>query len=194
MPISPLGPVLVLRSRGRTARVQATSVAATRRLLRALVSLPAARRPRLLLAPAPTGGGDVPPPPRPQAGDLATLGPIYLAVGSRFGIDWRVLAAINEVETSLGTNLSTSTAGAVGWMQFMPGTWRSYGIDGSGDGVADPWDPEDAIFSAANYLAASGAATDIRRAVFSYNHAWWYVNKVLRIAAALPETPPRSAR
>ena len=81
--------------------------------------------------------------------------------------------------------MSVSSAGAVGWMQFMPGTWRSYGVDASGDGIADPTDPYDAIESAAIYLEASGARRDIRRALFSYNHAWWYVDQVLRIAAGM---------
>ena len=103
----------------------------------------------------------------------------------RHGIAWQVLAAINTVETGLGTNVTVSSAGAVGWMQFMPGTWRTYGVDASGDGIADPNDPYDAIESAAIYLEAAGARRDIRRAVFAYNHAWWYVDEVLRIAARM---------
>jgi murein DD-endopeptidase MepM/ murein hydrolase activator NlpD len=68
-------------------------------------------------------------------------------------------------------------------MQFMPATWRGYGTDANGDGLADPWNAEDAIYSAARYLAASGAPTDLRRAVFAYNHADWYVEDVLNLAA-----------
>ena len=102
-------------------------------------------------------------------------------------IDWRVLAAINRIETNFGQNTHVSSAGAVGWMQFLPSTWRRWGTDASGDGIADPYDPQDAIFSAARYLDAAGAQSDIRRAVFAYNHADWYVNDVLRMAAALPE-------
>jgi hypothetical protein len=72
-------------------------------------------------------------------------------------------------------------------MQFMPGTWRAYGTDANGDGVKDPYDPEDAIFSAARYLRASGYANDVHAALFAYNHAGWYVEDVLararRIAA-----------
>jgi murein DD-endopeptidase MepM/ murein hydrolase activator NlpD len=67
-------------------------------------------------------------------------------------------------------------------MQFMPSTWLRWGTDADGNGLADPWDPVDAVYSAARYLAASGAASDIRQAVFSYNHAWWYVNDVLQLA------------
>src|SRR5581483_3504605 len=65
---------------------------------------------------------------------------------------------------------------------FMPDTWLRWGIDADGDGIADPWNPVDAINSAARYLAACGAATDIRAAVYSYNHADWYVNEVLQLA------------
>ena len=82
-----------------------------------------------------------------------------------------MLAAINKVESNFGRNMGPSSAGAIGWMQFMPSTWLRWGTDANGDGTADPWNPVDAIYSAARYLAASGAASDIRQAVFSYNHA-----------------------
>jgi len=61
--------------------------------------------------------------------------------------------------------------------------YGGYGVDGDNpaDGIADPDDLEDAIYSAANYLAASGAAQgNYRKAVFAYNHATWYVNEVLQ--------------
>ena len=112
---------------------------------------------------------------------------IYRNAGFQYGVDWRVLAAINRVETNLGRNTHISSAGAVGWMQFLPSTWRRWGADASGDGVADPYDPQDAIFSAARYLDAAGARKDIRRAIFAYNHANWYVNEILSIAASLPD-------
>jgi murein DD-endopeptidase MepM/ murein hydrolase activator NlpD len=88
--------------------------------------------------------------------------------------------------------MGPSSAGAIGWMQFMPSTWLRWGTDGNGDGVADPWNPVDAVYSAARYLAACGAASDIRQAVFSYNHAWWYVNDVLQLAQVYgtSELPP----
>jgi murein DD-endopeptidase MepM/ murein hydrolase activator NlpD len=56
-------------------------------------------------------------------------------------------------------------------------------MDADGDGVANPWDPEDAIFAAARYLAAAGAHDDLSRAIFAYNHAEWYVEDVLNLAA-----------
>ena len=108
---------------------------------------------------------------------------IWQAAGNAYGIPWEVLAAINKVETNFGSNLGPSSAGAVGWMQFMPSTWARWGIDANGDGVADPNNPTDAIFSAARYLAGCGGQFDIARAVYCYNHADWYVNEVLALAA-----------
>jgi hypothetical protein len=93
-----------------------------------------------------------------------------------------VLAGINRIETGFGTNLNTSSAGAQGWMQFLPSTWRAYGVDQDGDGRRDPYDPADAICAAARYLRASGANTDLSRAIFAYNHASWYVDQVLLYA------------
>jgi soluble lytic murein transglycosylase-like protein len=180
------GLVLVLALDGRTVRAQATSLAATRQTLEALVALPEARRPQILLEAAPEDVADQSGPPPPRAGELATLVPIYQAAGSEYGIDWRVLAAINLVETGLGTNTNVSSAGAVGWMQFMPATWRAYGRDASGDGIADPHDPYDAIYSAARYLEAAGARTDLPKAIWAYNHADWYVRMVLDAARDLP--------
>ena len=96
---------------------------------------------------------------------------------------WQVLAAINKIESDFGRNMGPSSAGAVGWMQFMPDTWLRWGMDANGDGLADPWNPDDAVFAAARYLAAAGAHDDISRAVFAYNHAQWYVDEVLGLAA-----------
>jgi cell wall-associated NlpC family hydrolase len=114
---------------------------------------------------------------------FAALQSIWEAAGNAYGIPWTVLAAINKVETNFGENLGPSSAGAVGWMQFMPSTWARWGIDANGDGVADPDNPTDAIFSAARYLAACGGQIDITRAVYCYNHATWYVNEVMGLAA-----------
>ena len=115
--------------------------------------------------------------------------PIYQAAGIEYGVRWEVLAAINEIETDYGRNLNVSSAGAVGWMQFIPSTWRMYGTDANGDGRKDPYNPVDAIFAAARYLAAAGYENDVRRAVFAYNHADWYVDSVLlraRLIAGVP--------
>jgi murein DD-endopeptidase MepM/ murein hydrolase activator NlpD len=78
--------------------------------------------------------------------------------------------------------MGPSSAGAIGWMQFMPSTWLRWGTDADGDGVADPWNAEDAIYSAARYLAAAGGRTDLERGIFAYNHAQWYVDDVMQLA------------
>jgi murein DD-endopeptidase MepM/ murein hydrolase activator NlpD len=125
----------------------------------------------------------VPPAPAlPEQLDQAQLLGLWQGAGAQYGVPWQVLAAINKVESNFGRNMGPSSAGAVGWMQFMPGTWMEYGIDANGDGVADPWNPADAIYSAARYLAANGAASNLYDAVYRYNHAGWYVNEVLGIA------------
>ena len=71
----------------------------------------------------------------------------------------------------------------------MPATWDMYGVDANGDGVKDPFNPVDAIFAAARYLKAAGADSDIRRAVFAYNHADWYVDSVLMRAQVIGGLP-----
>jgi murein DD-endopeptidase MepM/ murein hydrolase activator NlpD len=107
------------------------------------------------------------------------LVPIYKQAARRYHVPWSVLAAINQIETDYGRNLSVSSAGALGWMQFMPETWQQWGVDADRDGVANPYSPQDAIFAAARYLRASGAARDLPGAIFAYNHAGWYVSEVL---------------
>ncbi|MFV2175633.1 lytic transglycosylase domain-containing protein [Actinomadura sp. LOL_016] len=103
------------------------------------------------------------------------------------GLSWTVLAAIGQVESSHGRNVGPSSAGALGPMQFMPATWKAYGVDGDDDGKADIMNPYDAIPGAAKYLCANGAGQGGRqlyRAVWHYNHADWYVQKVLNLAKA----------
>ena len=77
---------------------------------------------------------------------------------------------------------------AVGPMQFIPATWRAYGADGNGDGVADPFNINDAALAAAHYLCVAGGnlSTDAgqRQAVMAYNHSDAYVNEVLGLAHA----------
>jgi murein DD-endopeptidase MepM/ murein hydrolase activator NlpD len=122
------------------------------------------------------------PPAQPQTPDFQQLQALWQQAGDAYGIPWQVLAAINKVESNFGRNMGPSSAGAVGWMQFMPSTWERWGMDGDGDGIADPWNPQDAVFAAARYLAASGGQQDISRAVLAYNHAQWYVDEVLQLA------------
>jgi cell wall-associated NlpC family hydrolase len=108
--------------------------------------------------------------------------PIYQHASAQYGLGPQggaILAGINAVETDFGTNLGPSSAGAEGWMQFMPSTWAEWGVDANGDGVADPNNPEDAIFAAARYLSAAGMPADTYGAIYAYNHADWYVSEVL---------------
>jgi len=114
------------------------------------------------------------------------LVPIYDGAAERFHLGPRgpaVLAAINYRETDFGSNVATSSAGAEGWMAFLPSTFEEWGVDGNGDGVKDIFDAADAIYSAANYLHDSGAPRDWWGAIFAYNHADWYVEEVLAAAA-----------
>ncbi len=115
--------------------------------------------------------------------------PIYQACGTEYGIPWQVLASINRIETAFGTNLNVSSAGALGWMQFIPSSWRAYGVDANEDGRKDPYNPVDAICAAARYLRAAGGEEDLRRAIFAYNHADWYVDEVLLYANQYSKLP-----
>jgi hypothetical protein len=115
--------------------------------------------------------------------------PIYQACGAEYGIPWEVLAAINKIETGFGTNLNVSSAGAVGWMQFLPSSWEMYGLDANGDGRKDPYNPVDAICAAAHYLKVAGGQKDLYGAILAYNHADWYAQEVLTYARAYGRIP-----
>ncbi len=116
---------------------------------------------------------------------------LYEQAAQRYGLDWAILAGIGRVECDHGRDPDPSCtqegavnpAGAGGPMQFIAATWQRYGVDGDGDGRADRWDPADAIYSAANYLRASGAPGDYEKAILAYNHAQWYVADVEAWAA-----------
>jgi hypothetical protein len=141
---------------------------------------------------AKTGGSATPPPitPPPVSCGLTSvpsyLIPIYDAASNQYELGPAgpsILASINEIESGFGANLGPSSAGAVGWMQFMPSTWAAYGVDADADGDKDPNNPNDAIFAAARYLRAAGMPEDPEGAVFAYNHADWYVAEVMARAA-----------
>jgi len=111
---------------------------------------------------------------------------LYEQAAQHYGLDWAILAGIGKVECDHGRDPDPScthdgavnSAGAGGPMQFLASTWATYGVDADGDGPPNRWDPADAIYAAANYLRASGAPSDYERAIFSYNHASWYVADV----------------
>jgi hypothetical protein len=128
-------------------------------------------------------------PRSPETRSYEQLLGLWQRAGASYGVPWQVLGAINRIESNFGQNMGPSSAGAVGWMQFMPSTWTRWGMDGDGDGLANPWNPEDAVFAAARYLAAAGAHDSIERAIFAYNHAQWYVDDVLQQAELFGDDP-----
>jgi len=112
---------------------------------------------------------------------------VYAQVASKYGIAWQLLEAVHQIESGKRWyQPNRSSAGATGPMQFLPSTWRAYGQDGNGDGVADIMNIFDALHGAANYLAANGANRgDIDNALFRYNHSWSYVAKVKGIMSSI---------
>ena len=155
------------------------------------------------VAPAGVQGGigfDVPEAGTPRLASLSTpaapipprVKALYAQAARRYHLPWTLLAGIGMEETGHGTSHATSPAGAQGLMQFMPGTFAIYGVDGDHDGRASITSDADSIYSAANYLTRSGATTGpagVRRALFAYNHADWYVNDVLHYAHAYAADP-----
>jgi hypothetical protein len=124
----------------------------------------------------------------------------YEQAGQKYHLDWAILAGIGKVECDHGrdpdpsctTEGAVNSAGAGGPMQFLASTWAEYGVAPAG-GTPDRWNPEDAIFGAANYLKASGAPGDYKKAIFAYNHAEWYVNEVESWAAKYRGSPTTTA-
>jgi soluble lytic murein transglycosylase-like protein len=131
------------------------------------------------LAAIPRSPGRLPPIRVTTAAPAAELRRDYAAAQRRFGVPWSILAAVNFVESSFGRVRSASEAGARGPMQFLPSTWRRYGMGG------DIEDPHDAILGAANYLHHAGAPQDIDRALFAYNHSTSYVLAIRRFAGRM---------
>ncbi|KAA9375101.1 hydrolase [Microbispora cellulosiformans] len=125
---------------------------------------------------------------------------LYKKFGKQIGVQWNVLAAIGKRETNHGRSSlpgvrsGTNYAGAAGPMQFLISTWggqakmkiepgiNGYASDGDGDGFGDVYNPADAILGAAKMLKRNGAPDDLRKAIFVYNRATWYVDQVLEIA------------
>jgi hypothetical protein len=135
---------------------------------------------------------------------------LYRKAGADYGLQWEYLAAIGKIEsnhgrsTAVGVQSGTNFHGCcAGPMQFcviddcpevgpqqlsvrhaQAGTWGSMGVDGDGDGDRDPWDPDDAIPAAANYLKQSGAPADWDKAILAYNKSLAYLANVKAQAAA----------
>jgi soluble lytic murein transglycosylase-like protein len=134
---------------------------------------------RRQLAAIPRSPGSLPRVRVAEAAPAAELRRHYAAAQRRFGVHWSILASINFVESAFGRVRSASEAGARGPMQFLPSTWREYGMGGDID------DPRDAILAAANYLRRAGAPADIDRALFAYNHSTSYVRAIRRFAGRM---------
>ncbi|MCP2343722.1 C40 family peptidase [Actinomadura rupiterrae] len=123
---------------------------------------------------------------------------LYVRAGQEYGIPWNILAAVGSVEsdhgrsTEPGTSSGENYAGAGGPMQFLAGTWATFGIDGNHDGRRNRYDPADAIPTAARYLKHNGAPGNIRAALFGYNHSDTYVNDVLKRAASYAKRSGRT--
>ena len=103
---------------------------------------------------------------------------VMLAVSRESGVPWEVLAAIASVESGFGSNMTTSSAGAIGYGQFLPSSWAAYGEGG------DPYDFRDVLPAMARYLLDHGAPADLPNAVWAYNHSWEYVALVLGRASS----------
>lgn len=133
---------------------------------------------------------------------------LYRQAGEDRGVPWNILAGIGQVEShhgrwdGPGITEGHNDWGAAGPMQFgsldgsaAGNSWggepiqpveerpeQGYGVDGNGDGIVNVYDPADAIPAAADYLLAHGLENDVRRAIYGYNHAWWYVDDVMEWA------------
>jgi cell wall-associated NlpC family hydrolase len=126
---------------------------------------------------AAAASGDIPPDQLPAIRSAAAA----------CGLPWEVLAAVAKVESEFGRNMRTSSAGAIGYGQFLPSSWAAYGAGG------DPYDYRDALPAMARYLCAHGGGQNPRGALFAYNRADWYVDLVLGTAAQYREPAPRNA-
>ena len=110
------------------------------------------------------------------------------------GLPWTVLAGIGKVESDQGqsdlpgVHSGANAAGAEGPMQFLPATFDEFAVDADPGLPVSPYDPADAIYTAARMLCADGArggsTAGIEQAIFAYNHAGWYVREVLSWAAS----------
>jgi hypothetical protein len=145
-------------------------------------------------------------PPNPQATSLscssgshgqvpADYFPWLTEAAARYHLGPRgpaIVAAIHYVESDWDRSPLPGVApgtrnymGAEGPGQFLVSSWAAYGVDANGDGIKDPYSIPDSVFATARLLHADGAPADWPGAIYDYNHAWWYVHKVLAKAASL---------
>ncbi|MGH7765476.1 MAG: transglycosylase SLT domain-containing protein [Candidatus Dormibacteraceae bacterium] len=121
--------------------------------------------------------------PYSDASPVSSLRSYYLEAQQKYGVDASYLAAINFIESNFGRVNGPSSAGAIGPMQFEPGTWIEYGQGGN---ISDP---HDAILAAARLLVHNGAPYDMRNAIYHYNLDYNYVDSVQSFARAYREDP-----
>lgn len=144
------------------------------------------------------------PTPEAQKEIPADILNLYIAAGQHSNIAWPLLAGIGKMEcdharsTLLGCHSGQNFAGAMGPMQFLAGTWNTERLAAPGHTSPDIYDPGDAIYSAANYLANMGAtsvmdidSSQIQHVIWGYNHSQSYVDQVLSYAHhyATPDVP-----
>jgi transglycosylase-like protein with SLT domain len=132
--------------------------------------------------------------PSPLA--LSAIPPEYLtlyqgAARTCHGLPWQVLAGIGEMESDHGRSAALSVHGPTGYggaegpMQFEPTTFAVYAVRADRRHPLSPYDPADAIYTAARMLCAAGGGSPggLAQAIYTYNHAGWYVNQVISLAA-----------
>jgi len=149
-----------------------------------------------VLIPAGISGAAAAATSRPGPSVLAAIPAPYLtwyaeAARTCHGLPWEVLAAIGTMEsdngrsTARGVHYSKNHKGAEGPMQFEPATFAEFAVRADRSRKLSPYDPQDAIFSAARMLCHDGGGTarGLMGAIFAYNHARWYVRDVLALAA-----------
>lgn len=130
----------------------------------------------------------------PQRAQAAQVGEIPLEqqavmqqAARQCDLPWQILAAVARIESDFGRNMATSSAGAIGYGQFLPSTWSQYGNGGN------PYDYHDALPAMARYLCAMGGPQHLHQALWAYNHDQDYVDAVLAQAAAYGYDPGSGA-